>query len=81
MDSKSQLFSKTIQAHIQSLLQDLNDANAREKLDIINCIINDIEKSKNVVEEVMNMATEKAAFTKTGEKKYYPDTTKEKLRL
>ena len=76
MDSKYQ----TIETYICSLLDDLNNVNAREKLEIIHRVKKDVENAEDVIKRFMDIATEIDAFTKTGEQKYYPDTTKEKLR-
>jgi len=81
MDSKYQLILKVVGDQVSSLLIGLNNNNALDRLLVIQKIKRDIEKIENVIKDTVDVITEMVAMARTGTKKHYPDTTKERLDL
>ena len=79
MDSKYQLILETVENQVGSLLIGLNNSNALDRLMVIQNIKRDIEKVEGAMKEAIDTITETIAMARIGAKKYYPDTTKERL--
>jgi len=79
MDSKYQLILETVEDQAGSLLIGLDNGNALDRLLVIQKIKRDIEKIENTMKDTIDVVTEMEAMARTGVKKRYPDTTKEKM--
>lgn len=81
MEAKCKLTLENVECDIQTLLEGINADNVLDRLLTIQNIIVSVKRIEKEMKDMIDFETEMIAFNKTGVKKKYVDTTKEKMKL